>query len=108
MGAELRKLHLMDVKKPADLMLEPNTSDNMNIDAPKYKKGILSINKNKNISGITQDVWDYQIGGHQVLDKWFKEHKGEELSIDSFSYIENMVGLIQETIRLRNILRDLH
>ena len=42
------------------------------------------------------------------MDKWFKEHKGETLSIDSFTHIENMVGAFSETIRIRELLRKLH
>lgn len=107
-GERLRKLHLMQIKSPATLALEPNTPDNMEIGAVKYKNGVLQLNANKQINGISQAVWDYQIGGHQVLDKWLKEHKGETLTIDSFAHIENMVGLIEETIRIRRKLENNH
>lgn len=70
--------------------------------------GVLQINPKKRICGIPQEIWEYQIGGHQVLDKWFKEHKGEALSIDSFTHIENMVGALAETIRIRENLKSLH
>ncbi len=43
-----------------------------------------------------------------MLDKWFKEHKGEALTIDSFTHIENIVGALDETIKLREYLRGLH
>jgi hypothetical protein len=98
----------MQVKIPASLAIEPNTSDDMEIGAVKYKCGVLSLNPNKRIVGIPNDVWEYQIGGYQVLDKWFKSHKGESLTIDSFAHIENVVGLLSETIKLRDYLRGLH
>ena len=107
-GERLRKLHLMQIKQPAEIALEPNTADDMEIGAIKYKNGVLQLNANKRITGISQAVWEYQIGGHQVLDKWFKEHKGETLTIESFTHIENVVGLLEETIRLREHLRNLH
>jgi len=107
-GERLRKLHLMQIKSPATLVLEPNTSDNMEIGAVKYKNGVLQLNANKRITGISQAVWDYQIGGHQVLDKWLKEHKGETLTIDSFAHIENIVGLLEETIQIREKLEENH
>ena len=80
----------------------------MEIGAVKYKNGVLQLNGNKRITGISQAVWDYQIGGHQVLDKWLKEHKGESLTIDSFAHIENIVGLLEETIQIREKLRNNH
>lgn len=107
-GERLRKLHLMQIKIPAELALEPNTPDDMEIGAIKYKNGELQLNTDKRITGISQDVWKYQIGGHQVLDKWFKEHKGKALTIDSFTHIENIVGALDETIKLREYLRGLH
>ena len=107
-GERLRKLHLMQTKQPAEITLDPNTAADMEIGAIKYKNGMLQLNDNKRITGISQAVWEYQIGGHQVLDKWFKEHKGETLTIDSFTHIENVVGLLEETIKLREYLRSLH
>ena len=107
-GAQLREVHLMDKVIAAAITLDPNTPDNMEIGAIKYKNGVLQINPNKRIHGISREVWEYQIGGHQVLDKWFKEHKGEALSIDGFTHIENMVGALAETIRIREDLKSLH
>ena len=43
-----------------------------------------------------------------MLDKWFKEHKGETLTIDSFAHIENMVGLLEETIKIKEELKNSH
>ena len=107
-GERLRKLHLMQIKSPATLSIEPNTPDDMEIEAIKYKNGTLQLNANKSISGISEAVWNYQIGGHQVLDKWFKEHKGETLTIDTFAHIENIVGLLGETIRIKEELKNIH
>ena len=107
-GQRLRKLHLLQSKAPAELILDPNTPDDMEISAAKYKNGILQLNANKKIAGIPQAVWEYQIGGHQVLDKWLKEHKGELLTIDNFTHLENMVGLLSETIQIREALKNLH
>jgi predicted helicase len=107
-GERLRNLHLMQEKIPATLAIEPNNSENMEIDSIKYKDGVLSINKNKQIHGIPEDVWNYRIGGYQVLDKWFKSHKGEILSLERFTHIEDVVGLLMETIKIQDELRSLH
>ena len=107
-GAQLRRLHLMTDKIPAALSLDPSTAEDMVIGALKYKDGVLQLNANKRIVGIPKEVWDYQIGGYQVLDKWFKSHKGEALTLGSFTHIENIVGLIAETIRIQNELSGMH
>lgn len=107
-GQRLRDLHLMRETVHADLNLEPNTSTDLEIGAIKYKNGVLHLNANQRIIGIPQNVWEYQIGGYNVLDKWFKEHKGQKLTIDTFSHIENVVGVLTETIKIRQELAKLH
>ena len=107
-GSKLRELHLMNRKTPAELTLEPNNSENLEIGAINYKKGALELNKNKQILGIAKEVWDYKIGGYNVLYQWFKEHKGDILTLDTFRHVENIVGLLEETIRLEEYLKNLH
>ena len=107
-GARLRKLHLMQMKAPTTLKIEPNTPDDLEIGAIKYKDGVLHLNANKRILGIPADVWEYRIGGYQVLDKWFKSYKGEMLTIDRYTHIENVVGLLVETIKVQEELQRLH
>ena len=34
------------------------------------------INNDQYFEGITEEVWEYQIGGYQVCDKWLKDRKG--------------------------------
>ena len=104
-GERLRKLHLMQIKVPMALEIEPNTSEDLEIGAIKYKDGVLHLNASKRILGIPADVWNYRIGGYQVLDKWFKSHKGETMTIDRFSHIENVVGLLAETVKVQEGLR---
>lgn len=107
-GERLRKLHLMQTKVSASLSFDPVTPEDMAIGSVKYKNGVLAINANTKILGIPKEVWDYQIGGYQVLDKWFKSHKGETLTIHSYTHIENVVGLLMETIKVQDSLRDKH
>ena len=107
-GGRLRKLHLMQTKVPAALTVEPNTADALEIASIKYKDGTLHLNAKKRILGIPADVWNYRIGGYQVLDKWFKSHKGEPLTIETFEHICNVAGLLAETIKIQDELRQLH
>jgi len=107
-GERLRKLHLMQTKTPATLTMEPGTSDDLEIGAIKYKDGVLHLNAKKRISGIPENVWSYRIGGYQVLDKWFKSHKGENLTIEKYDHICNVVGLLSETIKIQEEMSNLH
>lgn len=107
-GQQLRMLHLEQRVVSSNLTLIPDTADDLEIRAIKYKDGILAINENKQIEGISDAVWRFQIGGYYVLEKWFKEHKGSSFSLDSFVHIENVVGIISETLKIQDHLRSLH
>jgi predicted helicase len=107
-GERLRKLHLMQIKTPTELVVEPNTSDNMEIGAVKYNNGVLHLNASKRIAGISEEIWEYRIGGYQVLDRWFKSHRGETLTIEHFGHICHVAGLLAETIKVRDGLRKRH
>jgi len=107
-GERLRKLHLMKEKVTASIEIDPPTATDLEIGAIKYKGGILQLNPNKRITGIPDDVWNYRIGGYQVLDKWLKSHKGKTMSIDDFDHIASVVGLLGETIKIQEKLRSLH
>ncbi|MDG4977307.1 type ISP restriction/modification enzyme [Lactococcus lactis] len=100
-GSRLRKLHLMQTDSQVELTLEPNDAENITIEAIKYKDGVLNINKNKQILGISEAVWNYRIGGYQVLDKWFKSHKGEVFDIEKYEHICKVVGVLAETIEVQ-------
>jgi len=107
-GERLRKLHLLQDKIPASIAFEPPTPTNLEIGAIKYKDEILHLNPNTQITGISPAVYNYRIGGYQVLDKWFKSHKGKIMTIDDFEHICNVVGLLGETIKIQENLKQLH
>ena len=74
----------------------------------QYKDGLLYINKTNYLSGISAAVWHFVIGGYQVLDKWFKSHKGEKLGYEQFGHICRIVTALQGTIDIQNQLRQIH
>jgi predicted helicase len=100
-GERLRQLHLMQTSTKIDLAIN---GANLKIEAIKYSDGKLQINKETFITGVPQAVWSYYIGGYQVLDKWFKSHKGEELTRESFEHIQKVAGILVETIHIQKKL----
>jgi predicted helicase len=100
-GKRLTSLHLMQSDICANINLERIDSDNLCIEQVKYLEGKLYINKHVFISGISQSVWNYYIGGYQVLDKWLKSLKGEILDGERFCHFKKMVAIIEETINIQ-------
>jgi hypothetical protein len=61
------------------------------------------INKNRYFEGITSEVWEFKIGGYQVLDKWLKDRKKAKrtLSFDDVLHYQKVVVALKETMQLR-------
>jgi predicted helicase len=97
-GEKLRKLHLMQTNAELDLQID---GGDLEIGAIKYINSELWINKTTKIIGIPNEVYNYFIGGYQVLSKWFKNHKGEELTIENFEHIKKVAGILAETIKVQ-------
>jgi predicted helicase len=60
------------------------------------------INKDCYFTGISEEVWNFKIGGYQVLDKWLKDRKKTKpkLSSDEITHYQQIVIVLQETIKL--------
>jgi hypothetical protein len=66
--------------------------------------GLLYINTTQYFEGISQDVWNYQIGGYQVCDKWLKDRKERVLSLDEIQTYCRIVTTIQKTIEIQKAI----
>jgi len=74
---------------------------------PRYDNGRVYINKTQYFEGIAEDVWEFQIGGYQVLDKWLKDRRGRTLSGEDGLHYQKIVVALTNTIRLMDDIDDL-
>ena len=60
------------------------------------------INRDRYFEGITIEVWQFKIGGYQVLDKWLKDRKKAKrtLSFDDVLHYQKVVIALKETMQL--------
>jgi len=59
------------------------------------------INKTQYIEGVEPEVWEYQIGGYQVLDKWLKDRKGRSLCLEHIRHYCRVVIALAKTIQVQ-------
>src|SRR5205807_7965043 len=50
--------------------------------------------------GVREAVWNFQVGGYQVCEKWLKDRKGRTLSNDDIAHYQKIVVALAETIRI--------
>jgi predicted helicase len=109
-GNMLAELHLL--KSPeldSPISRFQGTGENR-IKKLKYddKAGVLFINKEQYFEGISQDVWNYQIGGYQVCDKWLKDRKERVLSLDEIQTYCRIVTAIWKTIEIQKVIDNFY
>lgn len=79
----------VDITRGRDLVEKPTYN------APEQR---LYINPQQYFAPVPADVWNFHIGGYQVLDKYLKSRKGRELSLDEKENIINVVRVLRFTI----------
>jgi len=59
------------------------------------------INETQCFKGLPPQVWEYQIGGYQVCDKWLKDRKGRRLNLDEIKTYCQIVTALAKTIEIQ-------
>jgi len=103
LGGKLVELHLTK----SSILNRPTArfegkGDNL-VEDVKYdvKKKLVWINTGRHFGPISKDVWDYQIGGYQVMAKWLKDRKGRQLPLEDIKHYCKIATAIRETISVQ-------
>jgi predicted helicase len=106
LGDELVQIHLMN-RQLDTITGFPIEGDNR-IDKLRYteptqdQNGRVYINKTQYIDNVPPDIYNFQIGGYQVCNKWLKDRKGREFTDDDFEHYSQIVVILKRTKELMN------
>ena len=120
-GERLVDLHLLkstELDSPVakfqgkgDDKVEKLRYDERNPPSPPFPKGgdkRVYINQSQYFEGVAREVWQYQIGGYQVCDKWLKDRKGKPLSLDEMKQYCRIVTSLQRTIEIQKEIDNIY
>lgn len=109
LGSALLDLHLLTSSSLAKPLCKCEGAGDLKVQKVSYdeKARRVHINPDKYFSGIASQVWQYQIGGYQVCEKWLKDRKGRTLSSEDIATYSKVVKAISETITIQESLDDL-
>jgi len=101
-GGELSALHLLESAKLSRTIAEYVGSRGCEVEKVSWSKDTVWIDKARTtgFKGVSENVWNFQIGGYQVCEKWLKDRKGRALSKDDIAHYQKIVVALSETIRL--------
>jgi predicted helicase len=106
LGSVLVGLHLVERGAPA-ITAYPIAGDN-EVDKVRYTApgeggsdiGRVWINREQYFEGVPSELWNFHVGGYQVLQKWLKDRKGRKLTYDDLTHYQHIISALNETIRL--------
>ena len=64
----------------------------------------MYVNKMQYFGPVSQEVYEYQIGGYQVCDKWLKDRKERRLELTDIRIYCRMVTTIERTLAIQQEL----
>jgi predicted helicase len=102
LGKQLTDLHLLKSKlldKPVSKYQGDSENDKVETIIYDETQKTIHINNEKYFDNVSPEVWNYQIGGYQVLHKYLKDRKGRILE-DSRHYCK-VVTAISKTIEIQ-------
>jgi predicted helicase len=106
MGKKLADLHLMKSDELNNPIAKFQGSGENRVEKRRYDEGAerVYVNKTQYFEGIENKIWEYQIGGYQVLDKWLKDRKERELSLEDIKHYCKVVTAIRKTIEVQKAI----
>ena len=107
-GEKLVDLHLLKSSELDSPVARFQGDGNNKIEKLRYEKGKIYINNDQYFENIKTKVWEYQIGGYQVCDKWLKDRKGKRLSLNDIKHYCKIVTALQKTIEIQKAIDNIY
>lgn len=110
LGKELVDLHLLTSSKLDQPIVKFYGEDSNKVKERRYlpDKKKLYINSNQYFQPILPAVWNFYIGGYQVLDKWLKDRKDRVLKAEEVKIFCKIISAIVYTIEFQQKIDNLY
>ncbi|MDR2152730.1 MAG: N-6 DNA methylase, partial [Helicobacteraceae bacterium] len=98
LGKTLRELHLLE-SLPHINATFPKSGNNI-VEKIVFADGKVHINADQYFGGVSQNAWEFYIGGYQPAQKWLKDRKNETLSFDDIAHYTKIVTALDKTTEI--------
>lgn len=102
LGGELTALHLMESRQLERPITVFRGSAKSEVTKVRYDKRMVSLDDSQTVGfvGVPEAVWNFEVGGFQICEKWLKDRRGRTLSRHDVGHYHKIVVALNETIRL--------
>ncbi len=81
----------------AEAVINYQSKGNHEVVKPVWTNEKLYINKESCFEPVPQNIWQFTVGGYQVLERYMKYRKGHELSLPEIENIEKVIKVLAFT-----------
>lgn len=117
LGQRLIDLHLLKVEFDKNIVSFPVPKPDLNVTKVVYvpEQGVSTpcgkvyFNETTYFDNVPENVWNYYIGGYQVLDKWLKERKKHNYTLcgEDLRHFIKVCNVLAETIEIQGRIDEL-
>jgi len=114
-GNRLAKLHLLESNEINPPIVQFDISGENNVNRGRTKglrydpdQRRVFINETQFFAPVPPEVWEYQIGGYQVCEKWLKDRYDRRLSLDEIQTYCRIVTALARTIEIQEEIDKLY
>jgi predicted helicase len=108
LGKQLADLHLLKEEAFRTTISKFPIEGTNKVEKPKYKEEKVYINNDQYFDGVKEEIWNYQIGGYQVCEKWLKDRKERTLTLEEIQTYSKIVTALSKTIEIQNQIDELY
>lgn len=98
-GNDLVLTHLLTANPDSSCQFD---GTNTTVEKVTYHDGSVVINSSGRFSNVSEDVYNFIVGGYQPCNRWLRERKGRKLTAEDISTYSSIVASIAKTISLMN------
>lgn len=96
-----------DIKNIGHFDFLEGKEKNLKIEKITYreKEKRLFVNESLYFDNVSSSVWEYKIGGYQVLDKYLKSHKNENID---YQHFKKVIQALHKSLEIEKKISEIH
>jgi hypothetical protein len=110
LGKELVELHLLKHPSLSEPEIGFPVSGSNTVEKVRYDEETSRVyfNKEQYFEGVSKAVWEYRIGAYRVAEKYLKDRKKRELSLDVIEHYRKVTKAIEGTIGVQGEVEEVY
>jgi len=113
-GEELARIHMMEASTISKIDEEyfaryPSPGNDI-ITKIEFddENSIIKINDKQSFNQIDTSIWEFKIGGYQVLNQWLRRRVNKKLHSTEIKHFCQITGILKYTIQFMNEINNLY